>query len=1144
MPDQALGSFHLDEQGDLLFRGDEPVALGRRAVALLRALVERPGAPVSKDALIEAAWPGQTVEDSNLTVQIAALRKALGEVPGGERWIETMPRRGYRYVGPVAATPPETPVDAPPPMAERRQITAMSCELVGRPEAVDDLEDLREAHAAFQRCVTQMADRYGGHVLGQLGATALVLFGYPAAGEHDAEQAVRAGIGLRAAVGALKPDAPMRCRAGIATGVAIIGDREIVGDAPDLAVQLRLSAQPGNVAIEPATRGLIGDLFDCRDFGSIASAGRAGPLRVWQVLGEGRVASRFEALRGAVASRLVGRDEEIDLLLRRWARAAAGEGQVVLMSGEPGLGKSRLAAEMADRLQGQPHRRLGYFCSPHHQDSALFPFVDQLERACGFTPDDLAPARRERLAALLAEAALPDEDVALLSDLLALPAPDPPPLANQNARRTMERTLEALLRQIEGLARRQPVVMIFEDAHWIDATSRDLLDLAVERVRGLPVLLIVTFRPEFKPPWTGQPHVTALALSRLDRRERISLVAQVAGKALPAAVLDQIADRTDGVPLFVEELTKSVLESGLLRAETDRFVLDGTAPAFAIPTSLYALLLARLDRPASMRRVAQAGAAIGREFSYGLLRAVCRLPEDQLQSALAQLVASELAFQRGMPPESVYSFKHALVQDVAYGSLVRADRQQLHAAIVQALETRSPELIETQPELLAHHCAEAGLAQKSAEAWGRAGWRSAARSALAEAAAQFQKALDQLALTPESLERARQELEFRSALAALLRFIQGQAAPETGRAYARTQELWEQLGSPPEFRHVPYGQSMYHVYRGELDLARRVGEDLLRLSGERGDSAGLVMGHSVAGQSLLLAGNFAGSRMHLEALQALYDPLAHATLVQQAGSHPLMTQAFLGLGLFCLGFPDQANARSLAAIAEARRLAHPTSLAVGLAIGALQASLAEDGEALDLRASELAVVASEQGLPFYQAWAAIYQGRAKVQAGDVAGGIALLQGGLAAYRATGAVMWLPHFIALLAAGHEAAGEVEDAAVLLDEAMQIVARTGERWFAAELYRRKGQLLLRLGQAEAAAEQYRQAIDLAGSQGARLWELRAAVSLARLYCDRGDHAEAGELLGPVYGGLTEGFGAPDLAQARALLDGIGATARPTA
>jgi predicted ATPase len=745
-------------------------------------------------------------------------------------------------------------------------------------------------------------------------------------------------------------------------------------------------------------------------------------------------------------------------------------------------------------------------------------------------------SRLEKLEALLVRAAPPDQDVAFLADLLSLPGSERHNLPNLTPQRKKERTLEAVIRQLEGLARQQPVVMVFEDAHWIDPTSRELLDLTVERVRSLPVLLIVTFRPEFQPPWTGQPQVSMVALNRLDRHDRTALVEQIAGaKALPDDVIEQIVDRADGVPLFVEELTKSVLESGLLREEVDRYVLDRALPPFAIPTSLHDSLMARLDRLASVRLIAQIGAAIGRDFSYALLRAVCRLPEDELQAALARLVASELVFQRGTPPDAVYSFKHALVQDAAHGSLLRSARQQLHAKIAEALETHSPEMMDSQPELFAQHYAEAGLVEKSVACWSKAGHRSAARSAMAEAAAQFRRALDQLALLPDNTKRQRQELEFCSALGALSQGVKGHAAPETGHAYARARELWEQLGSPSEFLHVPFGQSLHHVFRGELDLALRLDENLLRLSRHRNDSAGLILSHFSSGRNLMVAGSFASSRSHLEEALALYHPIHHRPLVYQIGFHPRVnSQAYLAIVLFCLGFPDQALARSSAAIAEVRGVAHPPSLAASLALGARLLSLCGDNAALADRAEELVAVTTEQGFPQWRAAGTIYRGWIKVKNGDVAEGISLLRSGSSVHLAAGAEMWMPQYIALLAAACEIAGQIEEGLAQLDDALQIVERTGERWFAAELNRHKGRLLLRQGHTEAAEELYRKALAIAQEQEAKLWELRAAASLARLCRDQGRQTEARDLLAPVYGWFTEGFDTPDLKDAKALLD----------
>ena len=590
---------------------------------------------------------------------------------------------------------------------------------------------------------------------------------------------------------------------------------------------------------------------------------------------------------------------------------------------------------------------------------------------------------------------------------------------------------------------------------------------------------------------------------------------------MPDEVVAQIADRTDGIPLFVEELTKSVVESGV--------------PLLGIPTTLHDSLMARLDRLSSVRRMAQIGAAIGREFSYGLLRVVSRFPEDELQTALARLVASELVFQRGTPPDAVYSFKHALVQDAAHASLLRTTRQQLHARIAEALETQFPELKETQPELLAQHYAEAGLLEKSVVYWGKAGRRSAARSALAEAATQFQKALEQVTLLPDTPERKRQELEFHSALGAVLQAVKGYAAPETGQAYARARALWEQLGSPAEFLQIPFAQSRYHSARGELDLAQRLDEDLLRVSRQRDDCAGLVLGHASCGFSLMHAGKFALSRSHLKEVLALYDPISHGSLARQAGIHPqVVFQAHLANVSLCIGFPDQALALSNAAIGEARRLAHPPSLAAALHLRAVLLSLVGDDTDLGEWADQLIAITTEQSFPLWGALGTIFRGYFEAKNGEVRKGIALLRDGSVAYRATGAEVWMPFHIALLATACDIAGQIEEAVTELDDALQIAERTGVRWYAAELNRHKGELLLRQRHIGAAEDLYRKALSIARKQEAKLWELRAAVSLARLRRDQGRRGEARDLLAPVYGWFTEGFDTPDLREAKALLD----------
>jgi class 3 adenylate cyclase len=524
-----------------------------------------------------------------------------------------------------------------PAAAERRQLTVMFCDLLGSTELSSrlDPEDLREVIAAYHRTVTEIVAGFDGFVAKYMGDGVLVYFGYPRAHEDDAERAVRAGLGLIDAVGRLDvKSVELQARVGIATGLVVVGDligegsaqeQSVVGETPNLAARLQALAEPASVVIAAGTRRLVGDLFEYRDLGAVEVKGIAAPVPALQVLRPSAVASRFEALRGSALTPLVGREEEIDLLLRRWGRAKAGDGQVVLISGEAGLGKSRITAALEERFHAEPHIRLRYFCSPYYQDSALHPFIDQLGRASGLARDDPPASRLEKLEALLARAAPPDEDVAFLADLLSLPASERHPLPNLSPQRKKERTLGALIRQLEGLARRQPVVMVFEDAHWIDPTSRELLDLAVERVRSLPVLLIVTFRPEFQPPWTGQPQVSMLALNRLDRRDRTALVEQIArGKALPDEVVDQIVNRTDGVPLFVEELTKSVLESGLLRAEADRYVLTRRAATFRDSDDL-ARLAAGSARPLGV------GAACGADWRSDRTRVSLRAAARRLR---------------------------------------------------------------------------------------------------------------------------------------------------------------------------------------------------------------------------------------------------------------------------------------------------------------------------------------------------------------------------------------------------------------------------------------------------------------------------------------------------------------------------------
>uniref|UniRef100_UPI0005632AC0 AAA family ATPase n=1 Tax=Bradyrhizobium sp. WSM1743 TaxID=318996 RepID=UPI0005632AC0 len=808
---------------------------------------------------------------------------------------------------------------------------------------------------------------------------------------------------------------------------------------------------------------------------------------------------------------------------------------------------SRLVRALRGRLENEPHTALGHYCSPHHQTSPLYPVIGLLERAAGFAVDDSAATRLDKLEALLA---LSTDDVTavapLLAALLSLETNARYPPLDMSPHRQKERTLEELVNQVLGLARRRPVLALYEDVHWADPTSLELLDLLVGRVQGAPVLVLITFRPEFGPPWMRYPHVTALTLSRLSRRQGAAMVAQLSGgKALPPAVLDQIVAKTDGVPLFVEELTRTVLETNLLRDEGDRYALAGPLPPMAIPTTLQESLLARLDRLAPAREVAQAAAAIGREFSHELLAMTAALPESDLQAALADLVGSGLVFRRGTPPQATYSFKHALVQDAAYATLVRAKRARLHARIAAAIEQHFPETVQAQPELLAHHYMEAGLAELAIDYWLRAGQAEIARSATAEAITQLTKGLELIPALPEEAARWRRELELQIALGVALMAAKGWAAPEVGRANARARELCERLGDSSRLFPVLYGKWVFHVVRAELEAGRTAGEDLLRRAQEQNDAAAETIGNRIVGTAELLRGELVAARAHLERTLALYDRAAHRSLAFLFAQDPSVAgQSVLSWGLFALGYPEQARARSEEALTDAKKLSHRNTLGYALLYGCILSQLRQDRDEARDRANALIALAAEQDSPHFLGAGVIIRGWTLGEAGDFETGITQIRDGLAMWQATGAGFLVPYFRSLLAEVHGRSGAVNEGLDLVTEALDRVEETGERWFEAELHRMKGELILRQPSSDSSAAEARfgHAAATARKQRAKLWELRAATCLARLWREQDRPGEAHDLLTPLYGQFTEGFGTPDLQAARATLCEITASSEP--
>jgi class 3 adenylate cyclase len=754
-----------------------------------------------------------------------------------------------------AASKPQTSAEPGRDRAERRQLTVMFCDLVGSTalSARLDPEDMRQVIALFHRRIAEVIDGYQGIVARYMGDGVLAYFGYPQAHEDDAEQAVRAGLALVEAVANLQTgaEAPLQIRVGIATGVAVVGDligeggsqeQAVVGDTPNLAARLQVLAEPGTVMISAGTRRLTGGQFEYRDRGPVALKGWAEPVPAWQVLRTSGVASRFEAQHESKLTPLFGRDEEIELLLRRWRDVSQGEGRVVVLTGEPGIGKSHITLALQERLLAEPHISLHYFCSAHHTNSALLPFVGQLERAAQFERGDTPAEKLAKLEMLLVQSAVEgDQAVALLANLLSLPPSDRYRLPEPSPQSRKEKTLAVLLSRLEGLAAMEPVLMIFEDVHWIDPTSLELLTVMVDQVPQLRVLLLINARPEFAPPWPHYAHVTTVALTRLGRPDGAAIIKRITGgKTLPEEVMNQILARTDGVPLFVEELTKTVLESGVLQEQEGHYVLEHPLPSLAIPTTLHDSLIARLDRFAPIREVAQIGAVVGRSFSYELLNAVAGIPREKLEEALGQLVLSELIFRRGEIPHAVYTFKHVLVRDAAYSSLLKARRAHLHAAIASAFEQRFPEIVEAQPETLAHHLTEAGLIEKALGYWLKAGKNAIQRFANPEAIAHLQRGAETARRLPDSLGRDRLELDLQFALGPCLIATQGPASSTAIATFARGRELCARLGDAPEYLQVMFWLATGSVIRGELPQAREVTATLLDLSEARNDRPMLI----------------------------------------------------------------------------------------------------------------------------------------------------------------------------------------------------------------------------------------------------------------------------------------------------------------
>ena len=1062
--------------------------------------------------------------------------------------------------GPSAAAgasvaPSVTPEDR----AERRQVTVMFSDLVGSTalSARMDPEDLREVISAYQKCVAETVQRFGGFVAKYMGDGALIYFGYPQAHEDDAERAVRAGMELVAAVSDLKTHAPLQTRVGIATGLVVVGDligsgasqeQAIVGETPNLAARLQGVAEPNSVVIAESTRKLLGHLFELENLRAQDLKGIAGPVPAWAALRPASVESRFEAFHASGLTELVGREEELEILLRRWSKAKTGEGQVVLLSGEAGIGKSRLTAALLERIADEPQTRLRYFCSPQHADSAFYPIIGRMERAAGFAHDDTPQARLDKLDALLAQTSTSKQDAALFAELLSLPNDGRYPALQPASQQRRQRTLDALFAQIEALARQSPVLMIVEDVHWIDPTSLEALGRVVDRIANLGVLLIVTFRPEFEPPWIGRPHVTSLTINRLPRREVEAMIDRVIGnKLLPTSIRQDIIERTDGIPLFVEEITKAVLEAEN-EGGTRQTAAAVPSSTLAVPASLHASLMARLDRLGPAKEVVQIGATIGREFSHALLAAVVRKPGAELGSALDRLIAAGLLFRQGVPPHATYLFKHALVQDAAYGTLLREPRRARHARIAETLESQFSEIAENQPELLARHCAEAGLIEKAAGLWGKAGQRSLARSAFAEAAEQLARALEQIAALPATPALRREQIKLQVALIAPLMQVKGYAAPETKAAVERASLLIEQaeeLGEPPEdpllLFSVLFGFWVANFIAFNGDMALELAAQFLALAEKQGALVPRMVGHRLMGVSLVHTGEIAQGRTHLDRALALYDPAEHRPLATRfAIDTRVLVLCFRSFALWMLGHPEAALMDAVKALSDAREIGQAATLMFALANTSWTYMLRENYAAANALNDELVTLADEKGALSWKAWGMVSQGLQFALTGKASDAVRKITFGITACRSTGSTAWLLVWLSYLARAYAELGQFDDARRCISEAMTAVETTKERWIEAEVHRVAGEIALMSPEPDAMKVQsyFERALAVARQQQAKSWELRAAMSLARLWRDQGRPQQACELLAPVYGWFTEGFDTLDLKEAKALLEELAA------
>jgi class 3 adenylate cyclase/predicted ATPase len=1043
---------------------------------------------------------------------------------------------------PVIPTPIPANVETSPISAsieatgERRYLTVMFCDLVDSTSisAGLDAEEWRDLVGAYLDAASAAVTKMGGHVAKKLGDGLMSLFGYPVAQENDAERAVRAALSIQRALaevnrknaGAGKP--ALNARIGIETGPVVVDAAgEIYGDAPNIAARVQAIAEPGTVVVTARVQRQVAGLFVAEDRGSHELKGVPEPVTLfWLVRASG--GGRRSGQRRLTP--LIGRQEEIALLMRRWKRARQGQGQLVLIVGEPGLGKSRLIEEFHTRLREVPHTWAEWSCSQLLQNTPLHPIGEWGRQRFGGA--DVPP--EQRLADLENTLALvrldPADNVPLLAPLLDIPLPKEriPTLAPEDLRR---RQLAALTHWVMAGARSQPAVLAFEDLHWADPTTLDVLRGIAERGALAPLFVVATMRPEFRPPWSMRSHHSMISLAPLDRSQVREMVAELsARRALPREMVEDITERTGGVPLFVEEVTRLLLE----RREQGGIQ--------AIPPTLHQSLTARLDRLGPAREVAQIGAVIGRDFSYGLLRAFAAMEDAPLQAALERLAEADILLVQGLPPDADYRFKHALIQDAAYENLLKSRRQILHRRVAEALRDKFADRAATEPELLAHHFNQAGLTEAAIEWWGKAGQRSLERSALVEAAQQLTRALAQITTLPATPALRREQIKLQVALLTPLMHVKGQAAPETKAAAERARLLMQQaeaLGEAPEdpllLFSVLYGfwVASYTAFNG--DVLRELSVQFLALAEKQGTTGPLMIGHRLLGNSLLATGDIAEGRAHLDRALALYDPAEHRRLAARFGQDARAAiLSHRSLALWMLGYPKAALADTEHALKDAREVGQATTLMYALAWTSNTQTLCGNYAAANAQLDDLAALVDEKGAALWKPLRMMYQGGLLVLTGKAADAVRMITSGVAAWRSIGATT-LVLDLTYLAKAYSELGQFDDAWRCIGEVLTKIETTKQRWFEAEANRMAGEVARKSPEPDAAKAEafFERALATARQQQAKSWELRTAMSMARLWRDQGKPRQARELLAAVYGWFTEGFNTRDLKEAKALL-----------